>query len=185
MRRKLLLLAALLLTSGLIAQPYNGQALSEIDKINQDLKKLQDDMEREQHKQRYATKSIIELTGKKEATKEDIEAILGRIERIQKKLDSTLGDIDKAEERLLATGVQLEEAIKQLDNHKELMDSRVRMAYMAGPVSYLDVLFSSSSFSDFLNRFDAVESIATQDRNIAQEKKNIRKPSLRRKRKEK
>nr|WP_306220272.1 M23 family metallopeptidase [Cohnella sp. WQ 127256] len=160
----------MLLIAGLITNPYRGQALSELEKVNQDLKKNQEEMNKAQQKQRYATKSVKELTGKKVATKEDLEAVLGRIGQIQQKLDETLVEIAASEEKLVTTGKELDEAIKQLNNRKELMDSRVRMAYVAGPVSYLDVLFSAASFSDFLVRLDVVESITTQDRNIANEK---------------
>lgn len=170
MKRKLLLLIAMLLTVGLLTQPYNGQALSEIEKIDQDLKKLKQDMERTAHNQRYAENTVKDLTGKQAATKEDIEKLLSRIDTVQKRLENTQSKIADAEEKLYLTGEELQEAIKQRDNRLELMDSRVRMAYTAGPVSYLDVLLSSTSFTDFLDRFDAVESIAAQDRNIAEEK---------------
>jgi murein DD-endopeptidase MepM/ murein hydrolase activator NlpD len=169
-KRKLMLLIAMLLTVGLLTQPYNGQALSEIEKIDQDLKKLKQDMERTAHNQRYAENTVKDLTGKQAATKEDIEKLLSRIDTVQKRLENTQSKIADAEEKLYLTGEELQEAIKQRDNRLELMDSRVRMAYTAGPVSYLDVLLSSTSFTDFLDRFDAVESIAAQDRNIAEEK---------------
>ncbi|RED57558.1 murein hydrolase activator EnvC family protein [Cohnella lupini] len=171
MRRKLLLLVAMLLVTVLIAQPYNGQALSEVEKIDQDLKKLKDDMDRAAHNQRYAEKTVEDLTGKQEATKDDMQKLLDRIGLVQKKLETTQGKIATAEEKLYVTGEELQNAIKQRDNRMELMDSRVRMAYTAGAVSYLDVLLSATSFSDFLDRFDAVESITAQDKNIADEKK--------------
>jgi murein DD-endopeptidase MepM/ murein hydrolase activator NlpD len=171
-KRKLLLLVAMFLAVGLIIHPYHGQALSDIEKIDNELKSLKEDMDRAQHQQRYAKKSVQELTGKKQASKEDLEAIIGRIDQIQQKLDTTQSNIAMAEEKLLRTGEELEEAIKQLNNRKELMDSRIRMAYTSGPVSYLDVLFNAASFSDFLDRFNTVESIAAQDRNIAQEHQN-------------
>nr|WP_255807469.1 M23 family metallopeptidase [Cohnella mopanensis] len=152
-------------------QPYNGQALSEIEKIDQDLKKLKQEMERAGHNQRFAENSVKDLTGKQEATKGDIEKLLARIDTVHKRLEATQQKITDAEEKLYQTGEELQEAIKQRDNRTELMDSRVRMAYTAGPVSYLDVLLSSTSFSDFLDRYDAVESIASQDRNIVDEKK--------------
>ncbi len=171
MKRRVLLLVAMLLVTGLIAKPYDSQALSEVEKIEQDLKKLKKDMERAAHNQRYAENTVKDLTGKQQATKEDIQSLLNRIDVVQKRLETTQGKIAAAEEKLFLTGQELEDAIKQRDNRMELMDSRVRMAYTAGAVSYLDVLLSSTSFSDFLDRFDAVESIAAQDRNIAEEKK--------------
>jgi murein DD-endopeptidase MepM/ murein hydrolase activator NlpD len=169
-KRKSLLLLVLLLITALIVKPYDGQALSEVQKIDQDLKKLKEEMDRAAHNQKNAQQSVKDLTGKKEATKEDIQALLGRIDQVQKKLETTQTKIAAAEDKLYVTGQALEEAIKQLNNRKQLMDSRVRLAYTTGAASYLDVLLSSTSFSDFLERFDAVESILTQDRSIADQK---------------
>lgn len=170
MKRKMLLLLAMLMVTVLVAKPYDGQALSQVEKIDQEIKKLKEDMERAAHKQRYAEKTVEDLTGKQEATKEDIEKLLARIDTVQKRLESTQGKIAAAEEKLYQTGVELEEAMKQRDIRNELFESRVRMSYTAGPVSFLDVMLSSTSFSDFLDRYDAVESIVAQDRDIADEK---------------
>ncbi|MFC4601637.1 murein hydrolase activator EnvC family protein [Cohnella hongkongensis] len=171
MKKKLLLLIAMLLVVGLVVRPYDGQAQSELEKIEQDLKQLKQEMDRAAHNQRYAEKTVQELTGKQEATKEDIEKLLERIDIVQKRLENTQKKIADAEEKLYETGVELENAIKQRDNRDQLMASRVKMAYTAGPVSFLDVLLSAASFSDFLDRFDAVEAIAAQDRSILDEKK--------------
>ncbi|MFB9278298.1 murein hydrolase activator EnvC family protein [Cohnella cellulosilytica] len=170
MKKKLLLLIAMLLVVGIAVRPYDGQAQSELDKIEQDLKQLKNDMDRAAHNQRYAEKTVQELTGKQEATQGDIEKLLARIEAVQLRLQNTQLKIAQAEERLIQTGVELENAIKQRDNRDQLMASRVKMAYTAGPVSFLDVLLSAASFSDFLDRFDAVEAIAAQDRSILDEK---------------
>lgn len=170
MKRKSLLLLVLLLITALILKPYDGQALSEIQKIDQDLKKLQKEMDRAAQNQKTAQQSVKALTGQKEATKGDIQALLGRIDQVQKKLETTQTKIADAEDKLFVTGQELEDAMKQLNNRKQLMDSRVRLAYTTGAASYLDVLLSSTSFSDFLSRFDAVDSILTQDRSIADQK---------------
>ncbi|XID90970.1 murein hydrolase activator EnvC family protein [Paenibacillaceae bacterium WGS1546] len=166
MKRKLGLLIAMLLAVGLIVQPYDGQAKSELEKIEQELKQLKNDMDRAAQNQKYAERTVEELTGKQQATQEDIEKLLARIDIVQKRLENTLVKIGVAEEKLVQTGLELENAIQQRDKHDELMANRVRMAYTAGPVSFLDVLLSAASFSDFLSRFDAVEAIASQDRNI-------------------
>lgn len=178
MKSKSLLLMAMLLVAALVVRPYEGQAVSEVEKIEQELKALKKDMDRAAHNQRYAEKTVKELTGKKEATKEDIAELLGRIELVHKRLENTQAKVAVAEERLLATGreleettAELEEAIQQLKNREEMMDARVRLAYTTGADSYLDVLLSSTSFSDFLGRLDAVESIVKQDSDIAEQKR--------------
>jgi murein DD-endopeptidase MepM/ murein hydrolase activator NlpD len=170
-KRKWLMLLAMLMVTGLIVRPYNSQALSELEKIEQDLNKLKKESDKAAHNQRYAEKSIEQLTGKKEATQEDLVSLLARIDQVQQKLQTTQGKISAAEDKLYVTGQELQDALKQLDNREKLMDARVRLAYETGPVSYLDVLLSATSFTDFLGRFDAVESIVSQDRNIADEKK--------------
>jgi len=170
-KKKLLLLVAMLVVVGMVGKPYDGQALSELEKIEQNLKKVRQEMQRAANSQKQAENKVNELTGKQQSTKADIETLLARIETVQKRLQNTQAKIAEAEEKLFLTGQELEDAIKQRNNRDELMASRVRMAYTAGPVSFLDVLLSSASFSDFLSRFDAVESIAAQDRNILEEKK--------------
>ncbi|RKP58214.1 hypothetical protein D7Z26_01570 [Cohnella endophytica] len=170
MNRKSLLLLVLLLILAIVVKPYDGQALSQIEKIDQELKNLKEEMNREAQNQKKAQKSVKVLTGQKEATKEDIQALLGRIEQVQMKLEKTQIKITEAEDKLFNTSQELEASIQQLNDRKQLMDSRVRLAYTNGAASYLDVLFSSTSFSDFLERIDAVEAILTQDRNIADQK---------------
>ncbi|MFC5401701.1 murein hydrolase activator EnvC family protein [Cohnella soli] len=171
MRRKITLVFALLLTMAMVLRPYDGQALSELEKIDRDLKKLQEEMDKAQRNQKQAERTVKDLTGKKEATKDDIQKLLGKIDDMSKKMQETNDKIQSAEEKLYETGKQLEDAIKQRDNRLQLMDARVRMAYTTGPVSFLDVLLNAKSFSDFLGRMDVVESIASQDRNIVEEKK--------------
>jgi murein DD-endopeptidase MepM/ murein hydrolase activator NlpD len=169
-KRKSLLLLVVLLITALIVKPYDVQALSEVQKLDQELNKLKDEMDRAAKNQKNAQQSVKVLTGQKEATKEDIQALLDSIDQVQKKLETTQTKIADAEDKLFVTGQELEDAINQLNNRKQLMDSRVRLAYTTGAASYLDVLLSSTSFSDFLERFDSVDSILTQDRNIADQK---------------
>lgn len=171
MKRKFSLLLAMIMVLVLVSQPYKGQALSEVQKIDKELKELKNEMAQAAKNQKNAEKTVKDLSGQKEATKSDIETLLSRIDQVQKKLEMTEGNIVVAEEKLYVTGEELQSSLKELENRKELLDTRVRLAYTAGTASYLDVLLNATSFSDFLNRFDAVESIVTQDRSIADQKK--------------
>lgn len=171
MKRKLMLLLAMIMVIVLVAQPYDGQALSEVEKIDKELKQLKNEMAQTAKNQKNAEQDVKALAGQKETTKEDIEALLGRIGEVQKKKEQLEAKIAVAEEKLFETGVELDEAKEQEKNREEILDSRVRFAYTAGTSSYLDVLLGSTSITDFLNRLDNVESIVTQDRNIVIEKK--------------
>lgn len=164
----------MLVVAAIVVRPTEGQALTQIQKIDQELNALKKEMERAQNNQKAADSKVHKLNGDKAATKEDIDKLNADIQQVQKKLNDTQDKIDAAEERVRLTGQELENAIKQRDLRLELMDNRVRMAYMAGPASFLDVLMDSSDLPDFLTRLDSVEAIVKQDNDIAEQAKDYK-----------
>lgn len=72
-------------------------------------------------------------------------------------------DLDSSRENLRVTEAELEEARKQLDKSTEMLNKRVRSIYEVGNVSYLEVLFEASDFSDFINRFELLKQVIQQD----------------------
>ncbi|MFC5528909.1 murein hydrolase activator EnvC family protein [Cohnella yongneupensis] len=169
MKRKFVLLLAMLVGATMIVRPYEGQALTQVQKIDQELNALRKEMEQAANNQKSADNKVHKLNGQKAATKEDIDALNVSIQQMQKKLTDTQDKIDAAEDKLRVTGQELEDAIKQRDLRLDLMDNRVRMAYMAGPASFLDVLMDSTDLPDFLTRLDSVEAIVKQDNDIAEQ----------------
>lgn len=72
-------------------------------------------------------------------------------------------DMDISREKLRMTEAELAEAIIQLDKSTEMLNKRVRSIYEVGHVSYLEVLFEASDFSDFINRFELLKRVVQQD----------------------
>jgi murein DD-endopeptidase MepM/ murein hydrolase activator NlpD len=79
--------------------------------------------------------------------------------------------VEAKEEEVLQTGLELEKAEERVAKRDELLQSRMRLMYTNGFVSYMDVLLSATSFTDFIDRFDALQSILSQDRDILEEHK--------------
>jgi murein DD-endopeptidase MepM/ murein hydrolase activator NlpD len=172
-KRKFLLLLALLMVTGFIMQPYDGQALSEVQKIDRELKQLKQQMDEAAHNQRYADKTIQDKQSKVKATDADLHAILAKIDQESKVLQATLTELDQSEEQLQSTVQQYKDAIKQKQNHGKLMDSRLVLQYENGPVGYLDVLLSFKSFGEFVGHIENVEAIASQDKQILEMKQKV------------
>lgn len=174
MRRKIALTLTIIFAAALMMQPYHGQAASELDKINKRIKDLQSEMRRAEQQKKNAEHDVKELSSKKEATKEEIDALMKQIDETGMKLAETENRIDDTEERLRQTGVELEEAKKKEQTTNGKLDSRIRLMYTNGAVSYMDVLLGATSFSDFISRFDAFQSITVQTRDLLEDQKIAR-----------
>lgn len=160
---------ALLLMSG----PKLGNAmtnadiekrLSQIQQIEADNAKKQ--QENEQQKKEIAAQKAQE-TNNLEQLKKQIEEQGNRLNEIQQQITTT-------KESVVQTNNELQEAEQRVESRDQLLKSRLRLMYTNGSVSYLEVLFESTSFSDFLDRYQALRSIVNQDKEILQSNKRDR-----------
>lgn len=104
-------------------------------------------------------------SGKKQA-KQDLNVIMARIEESSEKLTDLQKRIDSSEKELEETEKQLEKAIQRFEKRNSLLQSRLRLMYMNGTVSYLDVLLNATNFMDFLDRLESIKMIVNKDMEI-------------------
>ncbi len=100
-----------------------------------------------------------------------IDELMAEIDNTVLQKNKTQAELDQKEEELLQTAKELDEAEARVQARDELLQSRMRLMYTNGFVSYMDVLLSATSFSDFVERFDALQSILSQDRDILEQQK--------------
>jgi len=175
MKRKIILvLSAAFLLLALMAPPHEGQAASKLEQINQQIKELQKEIDRQAQLRKQSEQSAKVLSSQMKATKEEIEELNRQIEEIGKKMMETRRQREAQEEVLKQTRQELEEAIEKEKQTSESLDARVRLMYTNGTVSYLDVLLSATSFSDFISRFDTFQIISKQTRDLLDEQIRIR-----------
>lgn len=150
-----------------IFQPAAGhadkQSIAEIDK---QLKQLQQDVQNAKSQQQQAQAQGQEALHYKNKTTEYLEYVLGQIEINTRELDTINGKIDATETSLKETAAELAAAEERVESRQKLLESRVRLMYTDGSVSYLEVLMSSTSFSDFIDRADSLISIVDQDQDL-------------------
>lgn len=154
-----------------MAPPSTGQA-SELDKVNQQLKQLQSEMRQAENKQQEAKSVKSEATKLLGKTQKDMDYLLSEIDKKANEMANVAHQIDETELNLAKAADELQKVNKRIDEREDLLDTRVRLMYTNGVVSYIDVLFSATSFSDFLDRFDSLQSIAEQDKEILAEHKH-------------
>ncbi|MCH5187591.1 MAG: peptidoglycan DD-metalloendopeptidase family protein [Oscillospiraceae bacterium] len=74
--------------------------------------------------------------------------------------------IENTKEQIAQKELELEEAIENTEAYREAFKKRARIMYENGGTSYLEVLFGSTGFGDFLERLEIVSEIVSYDRGV-------------------
>ncbi|OBZ07863.1 hypothetical protein A8L34_24845 [Bacillus sp. FJAT-27264] len=159
-------LAVLLLTVTMFgpSEGYaNKKSVAEIDK---QLKKLQQEVKEAKEQQVKAASRNQEAQHYKNKTNMNLQYVLGQVDTVKRKMKDISGKIADTEKSLNQTAVQLDDAEARIASREKVLESRVRLMYTDGAVSYLDVLLSSNSFTDFLDRADSLKLIVDQDQDL-------------------
>lgn len=125
-------------------------------------------------------KRILEIQQEQAKVQDELD----RLGKERKTLTSTIGildrqiklknlEIEKASQelaKLQAEIEQLAQTLEKLQNDlvkiEEVLTKRIRATYKKGALSALELLFSSESFADFVNRFKYLQLIQINDRQI-------------------
>lgn len=161
---------ALLILISIIA-PSQGQAHSEIEEINQQLVELKKQKGAAEKKAKDALNRTYSINKQQMQVEQDINQIFKRIDEASQEITEMRTTIDKTEKKLSETEEQLAEAVDRVSKRDDLLGSRLRFMYMNGTVSYLEVLLNANSFTDFLDRFNALKSLVEQDKQILESNK--------------
>jgi murein DD-endopeptidase MepM/ murein hydrolase activator NlpD len=102
---------------------------------------------------------------------QNLKVVLDQINSVSDQLTRVAVQIDQTEDNLRATKKDLSEAVDRIQAREKMLETRVRLMYTDGTVSYMDVLMSSASFSDFLSRVDSLKTIVEQDQILLDEHK--------------
>ena len=183
-KRKWLLFTVTMMLTVFVLQPTGGEAAS-LSNIKKQIAAAKAEMkaaerraaqaEREAasaHQQATDAKSEkLDIQTKKSEAEASIANLMAEIDNVVINKTKMQAQSDAKEEELLQTGLELEQAEERVKTRDELLQSRMRLMYTNGFVSYMDVLLSATSFTDFIDRFDALQSILSQDRDILAEQR--------------
>jgi len=169
LKKTVTVLAAALLTA-VIFQPGQGQAKS-LSEVNREINKLDSQSQSFKKQQQQAEADKVEAEHYKNKTIKTLEIVMQQIEDVSNQLARVALDIENTEESLRQTKKELEEATNRIGAREKTLETRVRLMYTDGTVSYLDVLLSSTNFNDFLTRVDSIKTIVDQDQFLLDEHK--------------
>ena len=108
-----------------------------------------------------------------ESSRDDLNAYITKLDsnldEMQDKISKYNDLISEKEKAIEQSETDLKEAEAVQKKQYEDMKKRIRFMYEKGNSTYLDVLTSSASFGDVLNKADYIEKLSAYDRNKLQE----------------
>jgi murein DD-endopeptidase MepM/ murein hydrolase activator NlpD len=119
--------------------------------------------------QKQVQQKIEEYKRQERNLRREVELLEKEISRVQAEIRSLNRKIKNTEEQIKETEAELAAAEEQIDFMEDLLAVRLRAIYEYGHVSYLDVLFKSSTFTEFLTRYNDLQLILEQDRELLEE----------------
>ncbi len=88
------------------------------------------------------------------------------IDAREKQIAQLNNNLQVAQSGLRQAEEDLTEARERLEESKQALNQRVRGMYLAGNVSYLEILLDSNDFGDFVNRLDLLKRVVNRDAGI-------------------
>ena len=106
------------------------------------------------------------LEGKQDEVSGEIEELDANVVEIIASVDIIKEEIVEKEEQIKITEAEYEVAKAQEEEQYEAMKQRIKFMYEQGDVSYVQLLLTSDSFGDMMNKADYIEQLYEYDRKM-------------------
>ena len=123
----------------------------------------------------YAAPSTEDLKNKTSDLQGELNSLNSELASLSKELDDTSSKIETLSAEVEKAKLDLAAAKLNEEAQYESMKDRIKFMYEGGSTSLLQILFSSESMSDFLNKAEYVSTISDYDRDMLDELSEARK----------
>lgn len=107
-----------------------------------------------------------EVRTKMTVIQKEVEELNGKIASYENEIDDLTSQIDETSANIDTMTQELTKKEKELEEKEELLKKRLVASYKAGSTSYLDVLLSSGSLTNFLSNYYLIEQLAESDQKL-------------------
>ena len=132
----------------------------------QELKVQQQENEK---KQREIEAEKEGVTNEKESTQKEVDNLNSQIQDYQTEITNLDIQIANANQKIEDSNSKLERAQKEYESQQQMLEERIVALYEAGDTTYLDILLSSESLTDFISSYYIVSEIAQCDLDLLKE----------------
>jgi len=105
-----------------------------------------------------------------EKLNEEVEELNDALEKNQKTMKETETEIEEKEEQIETLKQEISDLEEKIEKRYEILKERaVSLQKSGGDIGYIEVIFGSKSFSDFINRISAVSKISDSDQKLIEQ----------------
>lgn len=140
-----------------------------IKQMEAEIKKAQDEKKALQSGLTDVKELKKELEESKTSLSNYVAEMDANLATVQAKIDELKTLITEKEEEIADKTEELEDAIEVQQNQYEAMKSRIKFMYEKGDSLSLELIFSSESFGEMLNKAEYIESLSAYDRKMLDE----------------
>lgn len=108
--------------------------------------------------------SLEDMQADKAEAESEASSLQEQLTQTLDKIDTLQTDMASKEEEVEQAGQDLEEAAAKQSEQYEAMKLRIKYMYEEGDTSFLEALFSATSFSDLINKAEYVQEVHSYDR---------------------
>ena len=135
---------------------------------------LSQQLESARNQKKAAQQQLSEIQNQKKTAESDKEKIDSEIADLNAQISAVASELDKTEALLAQKEAELLNAQEECDRQFDSFKSRARIMYENGPSTYIEILFSSGSFSEFLSGIEIVKNLLDYDNRVLEERKAVR-----------
>jgi murein DD-endopeptidase MepM/ murein hydrolase activator NlpD len=171
MRRRLLLVSALALAL-VLAAPAGGQDPGEKKaRVDQRIAELQQEIQGAKEREGVLTTQLDQVVSELRAAQDAVDVAQAGLDRLEAELVAERARLAELTERLEAQTRRLVRLQREFARAVEVLEDRVRAAYINETPDVLSFVVSASSFSELVDSYEYLSRIGKQDQRIAREVK--------------
>ncbi len=164
-------LAILLVLSGSMFSPVAADSL---DDWYDDLERIIQDRQEAEKQLENLESGLATLLLRLDRLSTELESAYDLLTSLQREVEKLDGKIAAQEQLIEEKEAEIAETEEWLEENMGYLEGRLRTMYLDGSVSYLEVLMSATSFSDFVTRFIFLRRIVESDANLVAEIRETR-----------
>ncbi|CAN5140434.1 M23 family metallopeptidase [soil metagenome] len=169
MGRRFLLVSALAFALVVVAPAASQDAEDEKARVDQRIAELQAEIDAAKGREGVLTTQLSAVASELRAAQSAVDQAQGSLDELETELSQERSRLEQLTARLGLQTRRLELLQRELARAVEVLEQRVRAAYIDQPPDLISFIVSASSFSDLIDNYEFLSRIGAQDERIARQ----------------